>query len=167
MEKFFKLSERGTNVRTEFTAGLTTFFAMVYILMVNANMFSDPLGDGSNPLGVSYGAIYIATAVSAIFGTVLIGLLANLPLAQASGMGLNAFFVYTVCLGFGFTYANALVLVLADGLVFILLTVTGLRKRIFLAIPESVRTAISVGIGLFIAFLGLQNSGIIVPSTST
>ena len=158
MEKFFKLSERGTNVRTEFTAGLTTFFAMVYILMVNANMFSNPLGDGSNPLGVSYGAIYIATAVSAIFGTVLIGLLANLPLAQASGMGLNAFFVYTVCLGFGFTYANALVLVLADGLVFILLTVTGLRKRIFLAIPESVRTAISVGIGLFIAFLGLQNS---------
>ena len=135
MEKFFKLSERGTNVRTEFTAGLTTFFAMVYILMVNANMFSNPLGDGSNPLGVSYGAIYIATAVSAIFGTVLIGLLANLPLAQASGMGLNAFFVYTVCLGFGFTYANALVLVLADGLVFILLTVTGLRKRIFLAIP--------------------------------
>ena len=91
MEKFFKLSERGTNVRTEFTAGLTTFFAMVYILMVNANMFSNPLGDGSNPLGVSYGAIYIATAVSAIFGTVLIGLLANLPLAQASGMGLNAF----------------------------------------------------------------------------
>lgn len=167
MEKFFKLSERGTNVRTEFTAGLTTFFAMVYILMVNANMFSNPLGDGSNPIGVSYGAIYIATAVSAIFGTVLIGLLANLPLAQASGMGLNAFFVYTVCLGFGFTYANALVLVLADGLVFILLTVTGLRKRIFLAIPESVRTAISVGIGLFIAFLGLQNSGIIVPSTST
>ena len=128
MEKFFKLSERGTNVRTEFTAGLTTFFAMVYILMVNANMFSNPLGDGSNPLGVSYGAIYIATAVSAIFGTVLIGLLANLPLAQASGMGLNAFFVYTVCLGFGFTYANALVLVLADGLVFILLTVTGLTK---------------------------------------
>lgn len=112
MEKFFKLSERGTNVRTEFTAGLTTFFAMVYILMVNANMFSNPLGDGSNPLGVSYGAIYIATAVSAIFGTVLIGLLANLPLAQASGMGLNAFFVYTVCLGFGFTYANALCLCL-------------------------------------------------------
>ena len=96
MEKFFKLKENGTNVKTEFMAGLTTFFAMVYILMVNANMFANPFGDGTPVLGVSYGAIYIATAISAIVGTVLIGLLSNLPLAQASGMGLNAFFVYTV-----------------------------------------------------------------------
>lgn len=109
MERFFKLKERGTTVKTEFIAGMTTFFSMVYILMVNANMFADPFGDGSNPLGVSYGAIYIATAVSAVVGTVLAGLLANLPLAQASGMGLNAFFVYTVCIGFGLSYANALV----------------------------------------------------------
>ena len=93
MEKFFKLKERGTSVKTEFIAGMTTFFAMVYILMVNANMFADPFGDGSNPLGVSYGAIYIATAISAVVGTILAGLLANLPLAQASGMGLNALFV--------------------------------------------------------------------------
>ena len=99
MEKFFKLKENGTTVRTEFRAGLTTFFAMVYILMVNANMFANPFGDGTEALGVSYGAIYIATAISAIIGTILIGLLANLPLAQASGMGLNAFFVYTVCVG--------------------------------------------------------------------
>lgn len=167
MEKFFKLKEKGTTVRTEIMAGLTTFFAMVYILMVNANMFANPFGDGTNALGVSYGAIYIATAISAVIGTLLIGLLSNLPLAQASGMGLNAFFVYTVCTGFGLTYANALVLVLIDGVVFILLTVTGLRKKIFHAIPKNVRIAIPAGIGLFIAFLGLQNSGIIAKDTST
>lgn len=163
----FHLKEHGTNVRTELMAGLTTFFAMVYILMVNANMFANPFGDGTNVLGVSYGAIYIATAISAVIGTVLIGLLSNLPLAQASGMGLNAFFVYTVCVTLGFSYANALVMVLIDGVVFILLTVTGLRKKIFDAIPAEVRTAIPAGIGLFIAFLGLQNAKIIIPSTST
>ena len=167
MKKLFKLNENGTTVRTEIMAGITTFFAMVYILMVNANMFADPFGDGTNILGVSYGAIYIATAISAVVGTLLIGLLSNLPLAQASGMGLNAFFVYTVCVGFGMTYANALFLVLIDGIVFILLTVTGLRKKIFNAIPKAVRAAIPAGIGLFIAFLGLQNAKIVIPSTST
>lgn len=167
MEKFFKLKERGTTVKIEMTAGITTFFAMVYILMVNANMFADPFGNGTNVLGVSYGAIYIATAISAVVGTVLIGLLANLPLAQASGMGLNAFAVYTVCVGFGFTYANAMVMILIDGLVFVVLTITGLREKIFAAIPVTVRSAISAGIGLFIAFLGLQNAGIVVPDSST
>ncbi len=167
MEQFFKLKERNTTVRTEFIAGMTTFFSMVYILMVNANMFADPFGDGSNPLGVSYGAIYIATAISAVIGTILAGLLANLPLAQASGMGLNAFFVYTVCIGFGLSYANALVLILLEGLVFIFLTATGLRKKIFDALPEAVRVAIPAGIGLFIALLGLQNAGIVVPNSST
>lgn len=142
MERFFKLKERGTSVKTEVIAGMTTFFAMVYILMVNANMFADPFGDGSNPLGVSYGAIYIATAISAVIGTVLAGLLSNLPLVQASGMGLNAFFVYTVCIGFGLSYANALVLVMTEALVFILLTVTGLRKKIFDALPAPVLSAI-------------------------
>ena len=160
MEKFFKLKENKTTVRTEIVAGITTFMAMAYILMVNAGMFS------SIP-GVTYGAIYIATAISAVIGTVAIGLLANLPLAQASGMGLNAYFVYTVVLGLGFSYANALVLVLFDGILFILLTVTGLRKLIFQAIPQAVRVAIPAGIGLFIAFLGLQNAGIIIPSEST
>ncbi|MBS1473715.1 MAG: NCS2 family permease, partial [Massilimaliae sp.] len=167
VEKFFKLKDHGTTVRTEILAGLTTFFAMVYILMVNSGMFADPFGDGTNVLGVSYGAIYIATAISAVIGTLLIGLLANLPLAQASGMGLNALFVYTVCVGFGLTYANALVLVLIDGIVFIILTATGLRKKIFTAIPQAVRIAIPAGIGLFIAFLGLQNAKIVIPSTST
>ena len=101
MEKLFGLKKHNTSVKTEILAGLTTFMAMAYILMVNAGMFSDPYGTGENLLGVSYGAIYIATAISAVVGSLLIGFLANLPLAQASGMGLNAFFVYTVCLTFG------------------------------------------------------------------
>ena len=167
MEKFFKLKERGTTVRTEFIAGMTSFFAMVYILMVNANMFANPFSDGSNPLGVSYGAIYIATAISAIIGTIVAGLISNLPLVQASGMGLNAFFVYTVCIGFGLSYSNALVLILGEGIIFILLTVTGLRKKIFESLPHAVRAAIPGGIGLFIALLGLQNAGIVVPNDST
>ena len=157
---FFKVKEHGSTVHTEIMAGVTTFMAMAYILMVNAGMFS-ALGT------VSYGAIYIATAISAVIGTVLIGLLSNLPLAQASGMGLNAFFVYTVCFTFGLSYANALVLVLVDGIVFVLLTVTGLRKMIFDAIPAAVKTAISAGIGLFIAFLGLQNVGLVAKDAST
>ena len=160
MEKFFKLKEHGTTVRTELVAGLTTFMAMAYILMVNSGMLS-ALDE------VSYGAIYIATAISAVIGTMLIGLLANLPLAMASGMGLNAFFVYTVCFGFGLSYSNALVLVLMDGIIFIILTLTGLRKKIFEAIPECVRIAIPAGIGLFIAYIGLQNVAIIQPDAAT
>ncbi len=160
MEKFFKLKENGTTVKTEIIAGLTTFMAMSYILMVNPGMFAE--------LGVvSYGAIYIATAISAVVGTLLIGLLANLPLAQASGMGLNAFFVYTVCFGLGFPYANALLFVLADGIIFIILTVTGLRKVIFDAIPNRVKKIIPAGIGLFIAFLGFQDAGIVVNDSAT
>lgn len=159
LDKRFGFTAAGSSLRTEIMAGVTTFFAMVYILMVNADMFTDA--------GVSYGAIYIATAVSAVIGTAAIGLLANLPLAQATGMGPNAFFVYTCCLGIGMTYANVLVLVLLDGLLFILLTITGLRKLIFQAIPHTVRTAIPAGIGLFIAFLGLQNSGIVARDAST
>ncbi len=160
LDKRFGFTAAGSSLRTEVMAGLTTFFAMVYILMVNAGMFT------AIP-GVSHGAIYIATAISAVVGTLAIGLLANLPLAQASGMGLNAFFVYTCVLGFGMSYANALVLVLFDGLLFIVLTITGLRKLIFQAIPLVVRAAIPAGIGLFIAFLGLQNVGIVAKDVST
>ena len=159
LDKRFGFTAAGSSLKTEIMAGVTTFFAMVYILMVNADMFT--------AVGVSYGALYISTAISAVVGTVAIGLLSNLPLAQASGMGLNAFFVYTCCLGFGMTYANALVLVLIDGIVFIVLTVTGLRKLIFEAIPRNVRTAIPAGIGLFIAFLGLQNANIVVDDGAT
>ena len=159
-DKKFNLTAKGTSVKTEILAGLTTFMAMVYILMVNADMF---VATGA----VSYGAMYISTALSAILGTVLIGILSGLPLAQAPGMGLNAFFVFTMCIAFGFTYANALVFILIDGLVFILLTVTGLRKAIFEAIPDAVKKAIPAGIGLFIAFIGLQNSGLVVLNPST
>ena len=167
LDKFFGYTAKGSSLRTEIMAGITTFFAMAYILMVNAGMFADPFGTGFNVLGVSYNAIYIATAISAVIGTLAIGLLANLPLAQASGMGLNAFFVYTCVVGMGMTYANALLLVLFDGILFILLTVTGLRRKIFNAIPAIVRAAIPAGIGLFIAFLGLQNAGIVIPDSST
>lgn len=160
MEKFFHVKERRSTFRTEVMAGLTTFMTMAYILMVNSKMFAELPG-------VSYNAIYIATAISAVIGTVLIGLLANLPLAQASAMGSNAFFVYTVCMGFGLHYANALVLILLDGIVFLLLTVTGLRKKLLEAIPKAVRVAIPAGIGLFIAFIGLKDSGLVVPDSAT
>ena len=160
IEKRFHVAEKGSDIRTELLAGLTTFMTMAYILMVNPGMFAELPG-------VSYDAVYIATAFSAAVGTFLTGLLANLPLAQASAMGSNAFFVYTVCLGFGLSYANALLLVLLDGIAFIILTVTGLRKKIFEAIPASVRLAIPAGVGLFIAFIGLQNAGIVVADPET
>ncbi len=160
VNRYFGVSRSGSNFRTEIIAGITTFMAMVYILMVNANMFQ-------SLDGVSYGAVYIATAISAVVGTVLIGLLAKLPLAQASGMGLNAYFVYTVCGIAGISYANALVFVLLDGVIFIILTATGLRKQLFSAVPDCVKVAIPAGIGLFIAFLGLQGAGIVVLDNST
>ncbi len=159
-DRKFHYTQMGSSLKTEIIAGLTTFLAMAYILVVNAGMF-ETLGS------VSFDAMYVTTALSAIIGTVLIGLLSNLPLAQAPGMGLNAFFVYTVCLTLGFSYANALVFVLIDGLVFVLLTATGLRKIIFDAIPPVVKTAIPAGIGLFIAFLGLQDAKLVIPSAST
>ena len=160
MEKFFKVKEHGSTVKTEIVAGLTTFMAMAYILMVNAGMFSE--------LGVvSYNAIYIATALSAVIGTMLMAFLANLPLALASGMGLNAFLVYTVCFTFGLSYANAMVLVLMDGIIFVILTLTGIRAKLLAAIPDCVRIAIPAGIGMFIAFIGLQDAHLVVPSAST
>lgn len=160
MEKFFQLRKNQTTVRTEIVAGITTFMAMAYILVLNAEMFSALDG-------VLYNSVYIATAISAVVGTLLIGLMAKLPLAQASGMGLNAFFVFTICKAMDFTYANALVMVLVDGIVFVLLTVTGLRRVIFEAIPKAVKMAISAGIGLFIAFLGMQNVNLIVQTDSS
>ena len=131
-DKRFRYTEMGSSLKTEVVAGLTTFLAMAYILIVNSGMFAS-LGS------VSFDAMYVTTALSAIIGTVLIGLLSNLPLAQAPGMGLNAFFVYTVCMTLGFSYANALVFVLLDGIIFVLLTATGLRKIIFDAIPHVVK----------------------------
>lgn len=165
LDKFFGITKMRSSFKVEIIGGLTTFMAMVYILMVNAAMFSTDVGGA---LGVSYGAIYIATALSAIIGTMLMALVARLPMAQASGMGLNAFFVFTICLGVpGISYANALMFVFFEGIVFIILTVTGLRKALFNAIPKAVRIAIPAGIGLFIAFIGLQKAGFIVDDPAT
>ena len=167
MDKFFKLTERNTSVKTEFRAALVTFFAMVYILVVNAGMFSNPLGDGSSPLGVSFGGMYVATALGAIVGSLVMGLLANLPVALASGMGLNAFFVYTICVGMGFSYANALVFILFDGILFIILSATGIRRAVFECIPDCIRRSIVVGIGFMLALLGFKSGGLIVISDAT
>jgi len=159
MEKIFHLNEKNTTVRAEILGGLVTFLTMCYILFVNSNMFAT--------LGLSFGAMYICTAFSAVVGCFLMAFLAGMPIAQAPGLGLNAFFVYTCCLGFGFTYANALVFVLFDGILFVLLTLTGLRKKIYESIPLAVRHAIGVGIGGFIFFIACQNSGLIVDNPST
>ena len=155
VDKFFGITASGSTFKVEVVAGITTFMTMVYILMVNAGMFS--------LTGITYGAAYIATAIGAIAGTLLMALLAKMPLAQASGMGVNAFIVYTLVLGgTGLSYANCMVFTLLDGVIFVILTATGLRKKIFEAIPAGVRHAIPVGIGLFIAFIGMQNAGVIV-----
>lgn len=152
VDNWFGITKSGSNYRTEIVAGLTTFMAMVYILMVNAGMFQGVIVGSED----AYGAAYIATAVGAIIGTLLMAFFAKMPLAQASGMGINAFIVYTLLAeGTGLTYANCMVFVLLDGVIFLILTVTGLRKKIFEAIPAGVRHAIPVGIGLFIAFIGM------------
>ena len=164
VDNWFGITKSGSNYRTEIVAGVTTFMAMVYILMVNAGMFSGVITDSSDP----YGAAYIATAIGAIVGTLLMAFFAKMPLAQASGMGINAFIVYTlISSGTGLTYANCMVFTLLDGVIFLILTVTGLRRQIFDAIPAGVRHAIPVGIGLFIAFIGLQQAGVVVNEDST
>ncbi len=162
IDKWFGITKSGSNYKTEIIAGLTTFMAMVYILMVNPGMFQNVIG-GDNPFGASY----IATAIGAIVGTLLMAFLAKMPLAQASGMGVNAFVVYTLVLSSGLSYPNAMVFTLLDGVIFIILSATGLRKYIFKAIPDEVRKAINVGLGLFIAFIGLQNATAIVNDNST
>lgn len=162
VDHYFGITKSGSKYRTEIVAGVTTFMAMVYILMVNAGMFSEPW------VGLSYGASYVATAIGAIVGTLLMAFLAKMPLAQASGMGVNAFIVYTLLLGgTNLTFANCMVFTLLDGVIFLVLTATGLRQKIFEAIPIGVRHAIPVGIGLFIAFIGFQQAGVIVNEDST
>ena len=164
MEKFFKLKENGTNVRTEVMAGLTTFFAMAYILFVNPNILSQS--------GMEWGAVFLATIIASVIGTLVMGLVANVPYAQAPGMGLNAFFVYTVCFGLGFTWQQALSMVFICGLINLLITVTKLRKYIMKAIPTSLQNAIGGGIGLFVAYIGFLNVALIdfsagVPALAT
>ncbi|MEM6800574.1 MAG: NCS2 family permease [Bacteroidota bacterium] len=153
MDKFFRLSEKGTNVRTEVFAGLTTFLTMSYIIFVNPEMLGKT--------GMDAGAVLVATCLASALGSLLIGILANYPFAQAPGMGLNAFFVYTVVMGLGYSWQQGLAIVFLSGVIFILLTITGLRKKIIDAIPSNLKFAIAPGIGLFIALIGLKNTGIV------
>ena len=154
MDKFFRLKENNTNVRTEVVAGITTFMTMAYILIVNPSILS--------AAGMDQGAVFTATAISAIIGTLIMGLYAKLPFAQAPGMGLNAFFAFTVVLGMGYSYQFALTAVLLEGLIFIVLTIFNVREAIVDSIPSNIKKAISVGIGLFIALIGLEGAGIVV-----
>lgn len=169
MEKFFNLKDHNTTVRVEIMAGITTFFAMAYIIFVNPSMLAAPAGIVGNQVLADQikNAVFFATCISAFVGTFLMAVLAKIPFAQAPGMGLNAFFAYTVMLTMGYTYQEALAIVFISGLLFILITVLGLREAIVKAIPKNIRTAISGGIGLFIAFIGLKNAGLVVNNDST
>jgi AGZA family xanthine/uracil permease-like MFS transporter len=150
VEKFFKLKEHGTNVKTEVLAGLTTFLTMAYIIFVNPNILSLS--------GMDRGAVFVATILAAAVGTFIMGFVANVPFAQAPGMGLNAFFTFTVVFGLGFTWQQALAMVFICGLINIIITVTSIRKMIIKAIPVSLQYAISGGIGLFIAYIGIKQA---------
>ena len=159
LDKLFHLKENHTDVKTEIMAGITTFMTMAYILAVNPNILSAS--------GMDRGSIFTATALSAFIATCLMALLSNYPFVLAPGMGLNAYFTYTVVLGMGYTWQQALAAVFAEGIIFILLSLTNVREAIFNAIPMNLKHAVSVGIGLFIAFIGLQNAKIVVNNDST
>ena len=158
LEKLFKLKQNGTNAKTEVVAGVTTFMTMAYILAVNPSILS---AAGMDPT-----AVLLATAIASFLGTACMALFANLPFALSAGMGLNAYLAYTVVLGMGYSWQVALLAVFVEGLVFILLSVTNVREAIFNAIPMTLKRGVSVGIGLFIAFIGLQNAGLCVDSTT-
>ncbi|MCR5300523.1 MAG: NCS2 family permease [Erysipelotrichaceae bacterium] len=158
LEKLFKLKKHNTNPRTEIVAGLTTFMTMVYILAVNPNILSAS--------GMDKGAIFTATAVASAIACLCMALFSNLPFALSAGMGLNAYFAYTVCGGMGYSWQVALTAVLMEGLIFIVLSLTNVREAIFNAIPTTLKVAVSVGIGFFIAFIGMQNAHIIVGSAT-
>ena len=159
LEKLFHLKENHTDVKTEVMAGITTFMTMAYILAVNPNILSAS--------GMDRGAVFTATALSSFIATCLMALLSNYPFVLAPGMGLNAYFAYTVVLGMGYSWEQALVAVFVEGIIFILLSLTNVREAIFNSIPMTLKHAVSVGIGLFIAFIGLQNAKIVVNNDST
>ena len=158
LEKLFKLKENGTDARTEILAGVTTFMTMAYILAVNPSILSET--------GMDQGAVFTATAVASLLGTLFMSLFANYPFALAPGMGLNAYFAYTVVLGMGYNWETALTAVFIEGLIFIVLSLTNVREAIFNAIPMNLKAAVSVGIGLFIAFIGLQNAKIVIGGST-
>ena len=159
LEKLFGFNKNETNVRTEIFAGLTTFLTMAYILAVNPNILGET--------GMDREALFTTTVLMSFFATALMALYGKLPLALAPGMGLNAFFAYTICLTLGFTWQFALTAVLLEGIIFIILTVTNLRKMIMNILPETIKKSIGVGIGLYIAFIGLKNAGVIVGNSAT
>jgi adenine/guanine/hypoxanthine permease len=159
LENYFALRENGTTVRTEVVAGLTTFLAMAYIIFVNPLI----LGDA----GMDMGAVFVATCLAAAIGTLIMGLYAKYPIAQAPGMGLNAFFAYTVVLSMGIPWETALAGTFMSGLLFLILTLTGIRETVINAIPLPLKLAVGAGIGLFIAFIGLKNAGIVVANDAT
>ena len=158
LEKVFKLSENKTDAKTEILAGITTFMTMAYILAVNPSILS--------ATGMDSGAVFTVTALAAFIGTLLMAIFANYPFALAPGMGLNAYFAYTVVLGMGYSWEYALTAVFAEGIIFILLSATNVREAIFNAIPQNLKAAVSVGIGLFIAFIGLQNAKIVIGGST-
>ena len=158
-DKIFHLKENHTDVKTEVMAGITTFMTMAYILAVNPNILSAS--------GMDRGSVFTATALSAFIASCLMALLSNYPFVLAPGMGLNAYFTYTVVLGMGYSWQQALAAVFAEGIIFILLSLTNVREAIFNSIPMNLKHAVSVGIGLFIAFIGLQNAKIVVGNDST
>lgn len=159
LEKLFGFNPKQNSVRTEITAGITTFLTMAYILAVNPNILAET--------GMDKGALFTTTVIMAAASTIFMGLYAKLPLALAPGMGLNAFFAYTVCMVMGYSWQFALTAVFLEGLMFLLLTVTNLREKIVGVIPATLKNAISVGIGLYIAFIGLKTSGVIVDNPAT
>ncbi len=161
MEKLFKLKERGTNVRTEIIAGITTFLAMAYILAVNPGML------GIIPDGPGPAAIFMATALSAAIATICMAFFANYPVALASGMGLNAFFTYTVCLTMGYSYKVALTAILLEGIIFMILSIFKFREALVNKIPKNLKLGITAGIGLFITIIALINAGVVVNNDST
>lgn len=159
MEKLFKLKERGTTVSKEIIAGITTFLAMAYILAVNPGMLGET--------GMGFGPVFTATAIASAIATLVMAFWANLPVALAPGMGLNAFFTYTVCFGMGCSWQLALTAVFVEGIIFIVLSIFGIREKIINAIPSGMKKAVAVGIGLFIALIGLANAGIVASDTGT
>ena len=158
LEKVFKLSKNGTTVKTEAMAGLTTFMTMAYILAVNPSILGDA---GMDPT-----AVLLATAIASFIGTACMAFMANLPFALSAGMGLNAYLAYTVVLGYGYSWQVALLAVFVEGLIFVVLSLTNVREAIFNAIPLTLKRGVSVGIGLFIAFIGLQNAGLAVDAST-
>ncbi|MBQ5916868.1 MAG: NCS2 family permease, partial [Lachnospiraceae bacterium] len=158
LERIFKLKEKGTNVKTEVVAGITTFMTMAYILAVNPSILSEA--------GMDANAVLLATCLASFIGTACMAFMANMPFALSAGMGLNAYLAYTVVLGQGISWQTALFAVFIEGIIFIIMSLTNVREAIFNAIPLTLKQGVSVGIGLFIAFIGLQNAGLCVDSST-